>query len=73
LFFSQLGVLGKGSSQSELLRLLLAFVHKAIEMAFFRSWRKGVLLANKKQKMHKRDKKMTKKVLYKHISSWIPH
>ena len=22
--------------------------------------------------MHKRDKKMTKKVLYKHMNSWIP-
>jgi len=42
--FSLLGVLGKGSSQSELLRLRLAFVHKAIEMAFFRSWLRTVLV-----------------------------
>ena len=29
-------------------------------------------IATKKYKMHKRDKKMTKKVLYKHINNWIP-
>jgi hypothetical protein len=30
---------------------------------------KGVLLATKRDKMHKRDKKTVKKVLYKHINS----
>jgi hypothetical protein len=33
---------------------------------------KGVLLATKKEKMQKSDKKTAKKVLYKHINSWIP-
>jgi hypothetical protein len=33
--FSQLGVLGKLCSESELSPQRLAFVHKAIEMAFF--------------------------------------
>jgi len=29
-------------------------------------------IATKRRKMHKRDKKTAKKVLYKHINSWIP-
>jgi hypothetical protein len=35
--FGRLGVLGKLCSKSELLAQRLAFVHKAIKMAFFRS------------------------------------
>jgi len=42
LCFSQLGVLGKLCSESELSPQRLAFVHKAIEMAFFRSWLRTV-------------------------------
>ncbi|MHC4604806.1 MAG: hypothetical protein ACYS6W_15930, partial [Planctomycetota bacterium] len=33
---------------------------------------KGILLDMKRYKMHKSDKKMAQKVLYKHINSWIP-
>jgi len=45
--FSRLGVLGRLCSKSELLTQRLAFVHKAIEMAFFRSRVKTVLVSRK--------------------------
>jgi hypothetical protein len=45
--FGRLGVLGKLCSKSELLTQSLAFVHKAIETAFFRSRVKTVLFSRK--------------------------
>jgi hypothetical protein len=45
--FGRLGVPGKLCSKSELLTQRLAFVHKAIEMAFFKSQLKTVLLSRK--------------------------
>jgi hypothetical protein len=44
LCFSQLGVLGKLCSESELSPQRLAFVQKAIETAFLRSWLRTVLV-----------------------------
>jgi len=44
---SQLGVLGKLCSKSVLLPQSLTFVHKAIEMALFKSWRKRCFIRRK--------------------------
>ncbi|HUU20758.1 MAG TPA: hypothetical protein VMW72_26665, partial [Sedimentisphaerales bacterium] len=50
--FSQLGVLGKLCSESELSPQRLAFVHKAIETAFFRSWLRTVLVRRGLARIH---------------------
>ncbi len=47
IILSRLGVLGKLCSKSELLTQRPAFVHKAIETAFFRSRLKTVLVSRK--------------------------
>jgi hypothetical protein len=45
--FGRLCVLSKFCSKSELLTQRLAFAHKAIEMAFFKSWPTTVLISRK--------------------------
>jgi len=59
--FGRLGVLGKLCSESELLTQRVAFGHKAIEMAFFKSRIKTVLVSRKDaqnaQKLTKNDQK----------------
>jgi len=62
--FSQLGVLGKLCSESELSPQGLALVHKAIEMAFLRSWRKRCFISHKKAKNAQKEQKNDQKLLF---------
>jgi len=50
---------------------VIAFDHKANEMALFKSWRKRCFISYEQAQNAQKTTKNDQKVLYKHINSWI--